>query len=527
MLARTRSTVRVGWWGTVLAVLLAVVVPANATAAEPEVISGSVQLPPGESLEGLYALAYEPASPGWRLVQRAYLDGDGRFRFDGTLEASEYRLELSCASCRFTTGYYAGPGKPLVPFAAQGVSVAPGTGGINLVSELGDTISGALSLPADFEFADRGVEIRASEFLEGKFVGSSLATVYARDPGTFTFHGLRPGARFVLYVQDGPFSPGFPAGYFHVDGGLVDVSGDGTPVRPGASGVRITVGTERIAGSLTSLVAPSISGDVRAGVPLTASPGDWSMLEVDLAYQWFRDGQRVPGATGVRLTPSTSDVGARFAVRVTAFREGHAKVAVTSSATAPVAALRAPRATTSPAVSGTARLGSTLRVSPGAWSVSGATFAYQWLRAGKAIKGATKRTYKLKKSDVGKRVSVRVTASKAGYDDGVASSSAKKVAKAKSKVTAKTKSVKVGKRAKVTVRVKVAGLKKPAGTITLKYGKKKVKVKVKAKHAGKVTVRLPKLAKGRYKLVASFKPSGSTARYATSAKSKKVTLRVR
>jgi hypothetical protein len=49
--------------------------------------------------------------------------------------------------------------------------------------------------------------------------------------------------------------------------------------------------------------------------------------------------------------------------------------------------------------------------------VSGAKYKYQWLRSGKAIKGATKSSYKIAKADVDKRISVKVIGSKDGYKD--------------------------------------------------------------------------------------------------------------
>lgn len=81
-------------------------------------------------------------------------------------------------------------------------------------------------------------------------------------------------------------------------------------------------------------------------------------------------------------------------------------------------------------------------LAPVAWtfldpSGCGVTLSYQWLRGGKAIKGATKASYKLTAKDRGGRLSVRVTASKPGYQ------SAKLVTKASAKVkAAKKKSAK-------------------------------------------------------------------------------------
>ncbi|WP_336631136.1 MULTISPECIES: hypothetical protein [unclassified Microbacterium] len=67
-----------------------------------------------------------------------------------------------------------------------------------------------------------------------------------------------------------------------------------------------------------------------------------------------------------------------------------------------------------PAITGTARLGATLRAVPGTW-MSGTTLSYQWFSRQKAIVGATKATYVLAPSDVGATVTVRVTGTKSGY----------------------------------------------------------------------------------------------------------------
>ena len=41
--------------------------------------------------------------------------------------------------------------------------------------------------------------------------------------------------------------------------------------------------------------------------------------------------------------------------------------------------------------------------------------SYQWFAGGKAIKGAHKATYKIKRSKLGKRITLRVTISAPGY----------------------------------------------------------------------------------------------------------------
>jgi len=78
--------------------------------------------------------------------------------------------------------------------------------------------------------------------------------------------------------------------------------------------------------------------------------------------------------------------------------------------------------TASPKVTGTPKVGSTLTASTGSWSITGSTYAYQWLANGTAISGATGSTLVLTNALKAKTISVRVTASKLGYPSSVATS---------------------------------------------------------------------------------------------------------
>jgi hypothetical protein len=81
--------------------------------------------------------------------------------------------------------------------------------------------------------------------------------------------------------------------------------------------------------------------------------------------------------------------------------------------------LAAPVNTSPPAISGTAKEGSTLTASNGSWSNSPTSFDYQWRRCatdGSAcgdISGATKQTYTVANGDVSRTLRVEVTASNA------------------------------------------------------------------------------------------------------------------
>lgn len=66
-------------------------------------------------------------------------------------------------------------------------------------------------------------------------------------------------------------------------------------------------------------------------------------------------------------------------------------------------------ASSTASISGNARVGGRLSAKS-AWSLPDAKLSHQWMRDGKAIRGATASTYKVTKSDKGHRISVKVTA---------------------------------------------------------------------------------------------------------------------
>lgn len=68
-----------------------------------------------------------------------------------------------------------------------------------------------------------------------------------------------------------------------------------------------------------------------------------------------------------------------------------------------------------PTISGAPRAGQVLTATAGAWSPSPVAVAYQWLREGVPIAGATTRTYVAKNADAGRSLTVAVTGKKTGY----------------------------------------------------------------------------------------------------------------
>mgnify|MGYP002079102753 CR=1 FL=1 len=190
-------------------------------------------------------------------------------------------------------------------------------------------------------------------------------------------------------------------------------------------------------------------------------------------------------------------------------------------------ATRALSSTPAPTITGTAKVGKTLKAKVTAWKPAKVTMTYQWLRDGKAISKATTSSYKLTKADAGKKISVKVTGTKSGYPS--VSKTSKKVTIAKVKATAKITSLaSVKKGTQATAKVTVtAAIAKPTGTVTVTVNGKTVKKTVKAGDKGKVSIKLPKIAKaGGYKVTVKFAPSGDTKKSTTTSSTVSKTLKV-
>ncbi|CAN5169308.1 hypothetical protein BH09ACT10_BH09ACT10_21200 [soil metagenome] len=76
---------------------------------------------------------------------------------------------------------------------------------------------------------------------------------------------------------------------------------------------------------------------------------------------------------------------------------------------------KVPGAQIKPSISGSTAIGQKLTGVRGIWVGSPTSYAYQWMRDGVAIAGATGTTYTLPSSEFGRSITFKVTASKSGY----------------------------------------------------------------------------------------------------------------
>lgn len=171
----------------------------------------------------------------------------------------------------------------------------------------------------------------------------------------------------------------------------------------------------------TQRVALPLTTTVTGGKVVVTAPAAGTDAEQDgvsdagakRSYQWYRAGVAIKGATKANYTPVSADSGKALNVRISITKSGVSEVVrVSISRNFSVKAAK-------PTISGTAKVGRTLTakttvgsvqdVETGAWSSDDVSItSYQWLRSGKAIKGATGSSYKLKAADKGKQITVKV-----------------------------------------------------------------------------------------------------------------------
>ena len=245
--------------------------------------------------------------------------------------------------------------------------------------------------------------------------------------GTYVVPGLTTGD-YLLRVLGG--GCGGTTAYYDGAGTLSPSAGSAVPV-PATRATSTAVPNDLVVGPpdappMVNNTLPTINDTTPdVGQTLTATPGTWTPSDGTYAYQWLAGGSPIAGATTSSYTVVAGDVGKTIAVRVTASRAGFTSVSATSAATAAVPAPPRMTNTALPTISDTTpAVAQSLTATPGTWTPSDGTYAYQWLADGTPIAGATTAAYTVAAGDQGKVLSVRVTASKAGFVTDSATSAA-------------------------------------------------------------------------------------------------------
>jgi hypothetical protein len=243
-------------------------------------------------------------------------------------------------------------------------------------------------------------------------VGQTLTAKTTWGPGTvsLTYKWLRrgkaiPGATQSTYVL------------VAVDRGRrINVKVTGTLVGYTTASTTSSTRTDTGARLFAAAPTPTISDtNPVVGQTLRVTPGTWAPGMVKLSYQWRANGSAISKATKSTFTVPTKDVAKTITVTVTGRETGFVTATRTSVATARAASIPFKAAGT-PTIAAGAVLatGKIWRVVTGYWSPA-PTFGYQWLRNGIPIPGATKSIHTITSSDLGKSITVAVTARRTGY----------------------------------------------------------------------------------------------------------------
>lgn len=182
-----------------------------------------------------------------------------------------------------------------------------------------------------------------------------------------------------------------------------------------ATVTKTSAATSAVVAATLAFVAvgtPTITGTAKVGSRLAATSGTWTPSPT-FSYQWKRAGVAIPGATATAYSLVSADAGKAITVTVTGTKSGYSTASKTSAPTAAV--VPGNLSSSVPTVSGSASVGSTLTAVEGSWGPAPVTFTYVWRRDGAPIAGGTVRTYVVTTADVGARLSVDVTGSRAGY----------------------------------------------------------------------------------------------------------------
>jgi hypothetical protein len=159
------------------------------------------------------------------------------------------------------------------------------------------------------------------------------------------------------------------------------------------------------AGTLSQTPAPKIIGSLKVGGRLLVEPLTWDS-GVSFQYQWLRNGVNINGSTGSSYVVQAADFNKAITVSVIGSKDCFQPQQRMSSSLAFGAPI--------PKIVGSTKVGGTVTVSVGLW-YTGVQHSYQWLRNGSAISKATSAKYKLTAADKGKKISVKVTGKKLGF----------------------------------------------------------------------------------------------------------------
>lgn len=283
-----------------------------------------------------------------------------------------------------------------------------------------------------------------------------------------------------------------------------------TATRPGwNSRTELSIGVTVNPAQIVLASGPTLSGPARYSAPLTIEHGAVTPATATIAYEWFRDGVLIPGASGKSYWADVDDIGHRISGRVDVRATGYASKAWVTEPSEPVRGLDL-EVSGSTGIQGSMRVGSVLTAVPATIREplpslapgESAALSYRWLRDGRPIAGATASTYRVQAADAGHRLAVAVTGTAVGYEPATSTSPAGGVVQKAVPVVRGRLQALGGGKARLTVTVSVPGIA-PTGKVTVKRGRTVVAKNV-VLRGGRAVITLRKQPKGRVAYVVQY-----------------------
>ncbi|MFF2244866.1 hypothetical protein ACFVTM_11870 [Arthrobacter sp. NPDC058130] len=238
--------------------------------------------------------------------------------------------------------------------------------------------------------------------------------------GSGSFAGAPVIHRQYQWLRDGKPIPGATARIFDTTGwgptGLLSVRVTGH-----APGFKPATGTSKPenVSNYNPTPATVVTGGTGLGDVLTgADDVPWSFRPFEHHYRWLRDGVAIPGASALTYKITAQDQGHTLVLRTEELGYDGTHP-YSNRVTVPAAAgveLKELTNVTKPVVTGDAVTGSVMKVSAGTWSVPAdkLTVTYDWVVPGRE-KPVSGPTFTPDQPQVGRTLSVLVTASAPGY----------------------------------------------------------------------------------------------------------------
>ena len=175
----------------------------------------------------------------------------------------------------------------------------------------------------------------------------------------------------------------------------------------------VTTASRTVAPGTFTAPVPRISGTAKVGRTLTASRGTWSPTPSTVTYIWKAGSTVLKSGASSSLTVPASARGKRITVTVRGSRTGWTTLQKTSAATAIVVpgTFSAP----TPTISGTFRVGGTIKAVRGTWTPSPSSVKYVWRINGVLYKTTSGAKITVPAKARHKTITVTVVGSRAGY----------------------------------------------------------------------------------------------------------------